>query len=286
MTPSPNAVQSGVPSLTVTPSPPRSISLSTFQRPKELQRVLASLLAEKVPSLLEIVVLWNNFDEPTPANFTSDHGVSVRYRKPDRDSLNEKLRADPGFRTQAVLLSDDDIYYRPADLEFAFRAWRDFGRHRVVGGLARCAMTSPDDGSLVYDACPAAADSYSMVLTDLAFAHVSFLDLYWRDDLAWMADIRNRVDRDFNCEDIAFNYLVSLATGNGPLLVRGRDQYVNLDPPGGISRQAGHMRARSECLNDFADTLRCVPLVDETARIERGPRYNVWYKSVWDRWTG
>ncbi|KAF4124680.1 alpha-1,4-N-acetylglucosaminyltransferase EXTL3 [Geosmithia morbida] len=232
----------------------------------------------------QIVVIWNNLDEPTPAPFTSDHGVSVRYRKPERDSLNEKLRVDGDYRTQAVLLSDDDIYYRPADLEFAFQSWRQFGRHRVTGALARCADLDADGGGWTYAPCRGDAP-YSMVLTNLAFVHISFLDFYFTDDVPWLGAVRDAVDSRFNGEDIAVNYVVSLLTGNAPLLVRGSEQYVNLDPAGGISRKPGHFEARSSCLNEYADAMRCMPLVEQEARVERGVRYNVWYKALWDRYT-
>jgi hypothetical protein len=61
------------------------------------------------------------------------------------------------------------------------------------------------------------------------------------------------VDDKFNCEDIALNFVASMLTCEGPLLVRGRDPYVTYDPMGGISRRPGYMQTRSQCLNDFTD---------------------------------
>ncbi|KAL6872745.1 family 64 glycosyltransferase [Trichoderma novae-zelandiae] len=260
-----------------------TIAMSTFHRPRELHRTLTALLASKIPSLHEIVIIWNNFDEKTPDSFVSAHGVPVRYRKPTRDSLNEKLWPDPEYRTQAILLSDDDVYYRPDDLEFVFQMWRKFGKDRMTGALARCASALPS-GDWVYNFCSQKApqDAYSMVLTNLAFTHIAFLDYYFSDEPA-VTKIREYVDEAFNCEDIGLNFVVSMLTGSGPLLVRGSGQYVNLDPSGGISRQTGHMEARSKCLNVFADAFQCMPLVNETGRIEHGVKHNVWYKSVWNR---
>ncbi|OAA71466.1 glycosyltransferase family 64 protein [Cordyceps fumosorosea ARSEF 2679] len=68
-----------------------TLALSTFHKPKELQHTLDILLGNKIPSLLEIVVIWNDRDEEMPTGYVNPHGVEVRYRKPPRDSLNEKL---------------------------------------------------------------------------------------------------------------------------------------------------------------------------------------------------
>lgn len=260
-----------------------TIVVSTFHRPKELKRTLDTLSAIPIPSLHEIVVIWNNFDEETPATYTTQHGVRVRYRKPTRDSLNEKLWPDPKYETQGILLSDDDVYYRPHDIEFVFQSWRKFGQERMTGALSRC-TTLQRDGTWFYDFCPLGGEEpYSLVLTNLAFSHIGFLDHYASDADPAIKKIRESVDKKFNCEDIALNFVSSILTGAGPLLVRGQDQYVNVNPSVGISRNSGHQEQRSKCLNEFAEAFQCMPLVDEEARIERGHRHNVWYKTVWDQ---
>lgn len=259
-----------------------TIVVSTFHRPKELKRTLDTLSALHVPSLHEIVVVWNNFDEETPATYTTQHGVRVRYRKPTRDSLNEKLWPDPTYETQGILLSDDDVYYRPHDLEFVFQSWRKFGQERMTGALSRCTKLK-GDGTWLYDFCALTGEEpYSLILTNLAFTHIGFLDHYFSEDPT-MNKIRASVDDKFNCEDIALNFVSSILTGAGPLLVRGQDQYVNVNPSVGISQQSGHLDQRSGCINEFAEAFQCMPLMDEEARIERGHRHNRWYKTLWDR---
>jgi hypothetical protein len=259
-----------------------SIVVSTFHRPKELKRTLDTLSALPIPSLHEIVVIWNNFDDETPATYTTEHGVRVRYRKPTRDSLNEKLWPDPTYETQGILLSDDDVYYRPHDLEFVFQSWRKFGQERMTGALSRCTKLN-SDGTWLYDFCALTGEEpYSLVLTNLAFTHIGFLDHYFSDDPT-IKKIRDSVDKKFNCEDIALNFVSSILTGAGPLLVRGQDQYVNVNPSVGISQQSGHLDQRSGCINEFAEAFQCMPLMDEEARIERGHRHNRWYKTLWDR---
>ncbi|UPK94469.1 hypothetical protein LCI18_005404 [Fusarium solani-melongenae] len=247
-----------------------TIAMQTYRRPKELENTLKALLTDKIPSLQEIVVVWNDLEAEPPEDYVSKHGVPVRYRKSKKNSLNEKLWPDPDYKTQAILLSDDDVYYRPGDLEFVFQTWRKFGRNRLTGALARC---SPVDlyGNSEYTFCNTrkGEDRYSMVLSGLAFSHMSFLDYYASNDTA-MNQIRDYVDEGFNCEDIALNYVHSMLTGEGPLLVSGNEKYVNYVPREGISRKTGHMDARSTCLNEFSKMLGCFPLVEETAYIQRG----------------
>lgn len=242
----------------------------TYKRPKELNQTLSVLLKHKIPSLHEIVVVWNDLAENPPQGFVSEHGVSVRYRKSTQNSLNQKLLPDPAYKTQAILLTDDDVYYHPSDLEFVFQTWRKFGRNRLTGALARCA-TQDKNGKWRYNFCSKkeAEDVYSMIITNLSFAHISFLDYYSSDDPA-MVQIRKYVDDRLNCEDIALNFVASMLTCTGPLLVRGREPYFNSEPAQGISRKPGHLEARSKCLNDFTEILGFMSLVNETAHIERG----------------
>ncbi|CAM1509748.1 Fc.00g000830.m01.CDS01 [Cosmosporella sp. VM-42] len=247
-----------------------TIAMQTYQRPVELNDTLRALLSEEIPSLLEVVIVWNDLNESPPDNFVSEHGVPVRFRASLHNSLNEKLWPDPEYRTKAILLSDDDVYYHPKDLEFVFQSWRKFGQNRLTGALARCSSISPK-GGWEYTFCSnnEAEDVYSMILTNLAFAPISFLDFYSSDDPA-MIQVRNYVDKHFNCEDIGLNYMASMITRSGPLLVQGHETYFNSVPSKGISTKPGHLKARSRCLNDFAEIFRCMPLVNETAHIQRG----------------
>ncbi|KAL6402671.1 glycosyltransferase family 64 protein [Ilyonectria robusta] len=197
---------------------------------------------------------------------------------PPRDSLNEKFWPDPKYRTKAILLSDDDVYYRPSDMEYVFQMWRQFGQNRLTGALARC-VSVDENGDWEYQFCSQNDEAYSLVLTNLAFTHISFLDYYF-SDYPHIAKVRKYVDERFNCEDIALNFIASLHTRSGPLLVRGRDQYVNLNPAHGITRKRGHIEGRSKCLNVFAEAFNCMPLVDQMGHLERGVQHNVWYNTL------
>ncbi|KAK3181810.1 hypothetical protein K4F52_006877 [Lecanicillium sp. MT-2017a] len=259
-----------------------TIAIQTYKRMDGLQKTLDVLLTHTIPSLKEVVVVWNDVDTKPPENFVSAHNVQVRFRASPKNSLNQKLWMDPDFSTKAIFLSDDDVYFEPSDLEFVFQSWRKFGQNRLTGGYPRCA-TEDLRGKWKYSSCSRkkGRDVYSMIITGLAFSHVAFLDFYSSDDPV-MTKFRQYVDDKFNCEDIALNFAASILTRSGPLLVQGHHPHYNAKPAVGISRTPGHAEARTQCLNDFAEMAGCLPLVDETAYIGRGVVRNTWLQVLGD----
>ncbi|KAH8811198.1 multiple-like 3 [Xylogone sp. PMI_703] len=247
-----------------------TIVMSSFQPHAELANTLKTLLEPVIPTLSEVVVAWNEVGIPTPEDYVSKHGVPVKYRASTVNSLNDKFRLDPDYpyRTRAIFLTNDNIYYKPADLEFAFQAWRKFGRNRITGAINRCSSRSSRTGKWDYNLCEGKKE-YSMVLTNLAFVDISFLDYYSSDEDPRLALVREYVDEISNCEDIAMNFVVSMLTCEPPLVVKGRDPYVTKDSGGGI--KPGHEETRKNCMNDFIDIFGGMPLVNERARIELGP---------------
>jgi hypothetical protein len=108
-----------------------------------------------------------------------------------------------------------------------------------------------------------------MIITNLSFAHITFLDYYSSAD-SNMVEIRKYIDEHTNCEDIAMNYVASMLTCSGPLQVKGRKPYHNAEPGDGISRRPAHLENRTKCLNKFVDLFGYMPLVNETGRVEKG----------------
>ncbi|KAM0421457.1 hypothetical protein ACHAPT_010811 [Fusarium lateritium] len=244
-----------------------TLVIQTYKRPYNLNKTLSLVLSEKVPALHEVVIVWNDLNTTAPDDFISQHNVRVRFRVSPRNSLNMKLWADPEYRTQAILLSDDDCHYEPADLDFIFNYWRNEGKDRIIGAFPRCVDVTPE-GQYAYSFCRG-YDRYSMILTGLAFAHVSFLDYFSSDD-PLMTKIRGLIDKRFNCEDIALNFMVSMLTCNSPLQVTGLKRSVNEGPKHGISTKPGHLRKRNECVNDFYNLMGYLPLRNTTYNIQRG----------------
>ncbi|KAF5026711.1 hypothetical protein F66182_1200 [Fusarium sp. NRRL 66182] len=245
-----------------------TIALQTYQRPAQLNETLQHLTENKIPSLHEIVIVWNDLETEPPVDYVSEFNVTVRFRRSEENSLNQKLLPDPKYATQGVLLSDDDWNYNTTDLEFVFQHWRRHGMHRLTGAFARCYYYDKN-GDPVYDLCNNKAPKYQMVLTGLTFTHMSFLEYYHSED-PLMRSVRDYIDDKFNCEDIALNYVQSMLTCEGPLQVFGLVKLDHQAAKHGISSKPGHMGRRSRCLKDFKDMFGYMPLHDVDTYLRRG----------------
>ena len=103
--------------------------------------------------------------------------------------------------------------------------------------------------------------AYSIVLTKAAFLHHDYFGIYTNE---MPSSIRELVDKERNCEDIAMQFLVSDKTDLPPIFIKGHLQ--DLGVLNGISTSkniisAGHMDKRSQCLNDLVDIYERNPLV-------------------------
>jgi glucuronyl/N-acetylglucosaminyl transferase EXT2/alpha-1,4-N-acetylglucosaminyltransferase EXTL3 len=180
--------------------------------------------------------------------------------------MNEKFWPNPKYRTKAVLLHDDDVYYHPRDMEFVFQTWRKQGQDRIVGAFARMHVKAHDDSQWILDM---AHDAYSVVMTGLVFIHVAFLEYWWSDD-PLMAKIREYVDALVNCDDIAMNFLVSAITCQPPLQVNGLLPPSNEEPKIAISQSEGHNEKRLQCMRDLPEYFGSMPLKNTTLAITHG----------------
>jgi hypothetical protein len=108
-----------------------------------------------------------------------------------------------------------------------------------------------------------------MILTGMAFTHISFLEYYHSED-ELMTSVRDLVDELFNCEDIALNFVQSMLTCEGPLLVFGKGNMDRQASRTGISTKAGHLKKRDKCLRRFEKMFGYIPLHDVTGYLRRG----------------
>ncbi|KAM7205941.1 Glycosyl transferase family 64 domain containing protein [Rhypophila sp. PSN 637] len=249
-----------------------TIVMPTYKRPGILNTTLSMIAEATMPSLHEVVIIWQDLNSTIPNDFTSPSGIPFRFHKPERNSMNNRFLPLESYATQAILHSDDDISYDPADIEFTFQAWRQHGRYRITGPFPRCHGRNAKDKTLFYAQC---RPWYSMILTGMAFIHISIMDFY-SSSHPIPTSIREHVDDIFNCEDLAMNFLASMITCDGPLHVNGEKKYVFLESKtnnseaGGISKKPNHWANRGRCMAHFEETIGFFPLVEQTGSIQRG----------------
>lgn len=76
--------------------------------------------------------------------------------------------------------------------------------------------------------------------------------------------IKDWVDNNMNCEDIAFNFMVANATGKAPIKVAPRKKFKCSTPSCEnlqmLSSAMGHLVERSVCVNKLVDWYNRMPL--------------------------
>lgn len=80
--------------------------------------------------------------------------------------------------------------------------------------------------------------------------------------------IRKKVDELMNCEDIAFNMLVSHMTRQAPIKVTSRETISHDKRSSSISRKIDHNQKRSECINYFVSIYGYNPLLNSQFRAD------------------
>lgn len=76
-------------------------------------------------------------------------------------------------------------------------------------------------------------------------------------------EIRRWVDKNMNCEDIAFNFLVSDVTGKSPIKSTPRKKFKCPSCTSGTElsiNTLSHLNKRSDCINVFAKIYGKMPL--------------------------
>jgi Glycosyl transferase family 64 domain len=207
------------------------------------------------------------------------------------DSLNSRFKPLEGPHTDAIFAVDDDMRVPCSDLDVGFEVWRNSPRN-IVGFMPRLHLRGKT--GFVY-ACWWRVwwhGVYSIILTKAAFLHHDYFHAYTHK---MPQAIRDLVDRQRNCEDIAMQFLISNLTSLAPIYVKGhlevrvvRSQCPirmhksgnltafysdivfcssqDLGALNGISTKtgfakSGHMDQRSNCLNSIAEIYGWLPLV-------------------------
>jgi alpha-1,4-N-acetylglucosaminyltransferase EXTL3 len=193
--------------------------------------------------------------------------------KSEKNSLNNRFLPYEHIKTDAVLSLDDDMYLRADEIVLGFRVWRE-NRDRVVGFPARHHAWNLTANDFVYRSHLSC--EYSMVLTGAAFYHRFYNYMF---TYAMSAAIREKIDELNNCEDIAFNMLVTHVTRHPPLKVTTKysfyckecDNFIKNDDENAnvtnsedrvpVSLRYGHYEKRSQCMQYFISVYGYNPLM-------------------------
>ncbi|KAJ2951256.1 hypothetical protein O0L34_g5657 [Tuta absoluta] len=179
---------------------------------------------------------WPVINKPLKVIRTKENKLSNRFFPYDE------------IETECQLTIDDDIVMlTPDELEFGFDVWREFP-DRIVGFPSRLHVWDNTTHSWLYHS--EWTNQISMVLTGAAFHHKIWS---WYYTHKMPKEIKHWVDDNFNCEDIAMNFLVANITRKPPIKVTPRKKFkcpecTNTEM---LSADARHMSQRSACINHF-----------------------------------
>jgi alpha-1,4-N-acetylglucosaminyltransferase EXTL2 len=94
---------------------------------------------------------------------------------------------------------------------------------------------------------------YNLILTGASFFHRKYMAEYWQ----LPTEMLQYIERVFNCEDLALNFLIADRTNQPPLWV---DAPYRRMSQSGLFQQGGHFNKRSACLGEFVNILGRNPL--------------------------
>ena len=246
-----------------------TIIILTFNR----ERLLISVLLEyfKLPYLNQIIVVWNSIDtKPSDTLYMlfdselKNRQLRIVFGK--KNSLMDRFLPYEFIKTDAVMSLDDDTQLRNDEIIFAFRVWRE-NRDRLVGFPARFHSWNPSTKQFEYRT--QLSCEYSLILTGAAIYH-----RYYHYYFHYVQDqrIRTKIDKFMNCEDIAFNYMISDLTRKPPIKVTGKTNFgcklcsQDDDVQKSLSSKGLHYERRTECINYFNLIYGYNPLLYSQAR--------------------
>jgi hypothetical protein len=248
-----------------------TIIVLTYNR----ERLLISVLIEyfKLPYLNQIIVVWNS-EEKRPTNafyyiFQKQFNMKLlRIVFGKGNSLGNRFLPYNLIRTDAVLSLDDDTQLKNDEIIFGFRVWRD-NRDRLVGYPTRFHSWNPNNHEFSYKT--EATCEYSLILTGAAFYH-RFYHYYYH----YLLDERiiDKIDEFKNCEDIAFNFMISDLTRKPSIRVTGKAYFycklcaTDKTIEKSLSSKHIHYERRTACVNYFSLIFGYNPLLYSQSRMD------------------
>ncbi|KAF8563448.1 hypothetical protein P879_08264 [Paragonimus westermani] len=231
-----------------------TIVMLTYNRFEVACQTLEGLL--NLPYLHSVVVVWNHPVPPSIFLSWPQLHVPIKVVHANNNSLNNRFRPYDLIVTDAVLSVDDDVQLRHDEIVFGFRVWREH-RDQLVGFPARAHFWNSTSREWYYHSDYTC--EFSMVLTGATFFHKYYAFAY---TLEMPLAIRQMVDEQMNCEDLAMNFLVAHLTRKPPLkaTIHWTFNCPTCDNLA-LHDQPEHYHKRSICLNWLTQFYGYNPLV-------------------------
>ena len=238
-----------------------TIILNTYKRRAQLKRAVKHYA--KCRGVEGIRVTWSEQTPPPREGVDEEYFVKykggfVRYRAYEGTTIQNRFEPYDDIGTRAVFSVDDDVWIPCDALYRGFSDWKK-SPDALVGYFQRdyAPATSPPDGCtwkyVANEFKLWRTRRYSIILTKAAFMDQKYLRLY-KEMLP--EGVREYIDRQRNCEDIAMQFLVSSVSRQPVKFTRASFLYYLRAKIGGaglsgISSGSDHKRKRGDCITDF-----------------------------------
>ncbi|THD19701.1 putative glycosyl transferase family 64 domain protein [Fasciola hepatica] len=225
----------------------------TYDRFEIACRTLEGLL--NLPYVHSVVIVWNHPIAPQQDVAWPQLHVPIKVVHMSNNSLNNRFLPLDVIETDCILSMDDDIQLRHDEIIFGFRIWRE-NRDRLVGFPARAHFWNATMRDWYYNSDYTC--EFSMVLTGASFFHKYYTYAYTYE---MPLSIREMVDKYFNCEDLAMNFLISHLTRKPPIKATIHWSFTCPYCTTTLHDHPGHYAIRSKCLNQLAARYGYNPLL-------------------------
>jgi len=230
------------------------IILSGFRRPSTMTAL--AIHYARMNIFTKVILSWGAVDENVPRVLMQGlkrHKVKdkVMIRREKTDDLNNRfVPSSDLMHIDCVFIADDDILIPETGVLLTYNAWKDH-RSQIVGAFPR---GHKDVGERI-QYIPDPETEYSIILTKFFATSATHLLSYGSGK---MTKVRNYVRQKMNCEDIAFNMMVSKLTKLPPVYVHIPGK-LDLGADAGLYTRPSHAEARHECLRwmseEFGESL-------------------------------
>jgi glucuronyl/N-acetylglucosaminyl transferase EXT2 len=234
-----------------------TVRLNSWKRPEQLKIAIDHY--QSCDSVAQIQVVWCTAQGDPPEWLSQQQGGSkqVIVELHELNSLNERFHVLHEPPTRGILSVDDDVLRPCIALDAGFFKWTQHP-DRMVGYDARAIEVDHKHKTWKYGylSTTKRTNHYSLTLSRFAFVHLDYFKSYMVD---MPQSIRDKVEANLNCEDIALSLWVSSRTnGQVPLLADywAMQSMVKLHHSGAISGMSGHKHVRDECVEEFTTLLK------------------------------
>lgn len=214
-----------------------TIAINTFDRVRILKKNIIHYL--DCPNVKNIVITWNNNNQSPNILQLSSNRIQIITHS--TNSLNNRFNLTNNT-AQAVFVVDDDIKVSCVDLDKAYTTWK-VNNDSLIGFFPRFYFRGTYGGwwSVFL------SGKYNIILTKAALLSSEYLKVYTQE---LEPKIKNYVDREKNCEDLAMQFLIYNMSRKPPIYTKGH--LYDYGIVSGLSTKSRHFLTRSECLRYFS----------------------------------